>query len=46
MQRGCDPTANDVLPYCDTYNIHLYAALEEYPEKIGRFRQVAGGRPL
>ena len=39
-------TENDALPYMDTYNIHLYASLDQYDDFIGRFRAVAGGRPM
>lgn len=41
-----DIAANDVLPYCDTFNFHHYRPLEDYPSLYESFRHVAGPRPL
>ncbi|MGB9689002.1 hypothetical protein [Thermogutta sp.] len=41
-----DIAANDVLPYCDTFNFHHYRPLEDYPSLYESFRQIAGPRPL
>lgn len=41
-----DIAANDILPYCDTFNFHHYRPLEEYPALYESFRRISGGRPL
>jgi hypothetical protein len=41
-----DIAANDILPYCDTFNFHHYRPLEDYPSLYESFRQIAGPRPL
>lgn len=41
-----DIAANDILPYCHTFNFHHYRPLEDYPALYESFRRVCGGRPL
>jgi hypothetical protein len=41
-----DLAANEAWPYFDTFNLHHYAAVEEYPRIYARFRAASAGRPL
>jgi hypothetical protein len=41
-----DLNENAVWPYFDTFNLHHYAAFDEYPKIYADFRAVSAGRPL
>ena len=38
--------ANQAWPYFDTFNLHHYAAVSQYPTIYADFRAVSAGRPL
>jgi hypothetical protein len=38
--------ANQAWPYFDTFNLHHYAAVSQYPNIYADFRAVSAGRPL
>jgi hypothetical protein len=38
--------ANQAWPYFDTFNLHHYAAVSQYPSIYADFRAVSAGRPL
>lgn len=37
---------NEAWPYFDTFNLHHYAPLENYPRLYADFRAVSAGKPL
>jgi hypothetical protein len=41
-----DLHANEAWPYFDTFNLHHYASLANYPRIYADFRDVSAGRPL
>ncbi len=41
-----DLQANDVWPYFDTFNLHHYAPIRDYPALYADFRAVSAGKPL
>ena len=41
-----DFQANQPWPYFDTFNLHHYAPVDQYPQIYERFRAVCSGRPL
>ena len=41
-----DLHANQAWPYFDTFNLHHYAATDQYPAIYAAFRSVSAGRPL
>jgi hypothetical protein len=41
-----DFEANETWPYFDTFNLHHYEPLENYPKLYADFRAVATGKPL
>jgi hypothetical protein len=41
-----DFQANRVWPYFETFNLHHYEPLEQYPKLYAGFRAVSAGRPL
>jgi len=38
--------ANEAWPYFDTFNLHHYEPLQDYPRLYADFRAVSGGKPL
>ncbi len=49
IRRGAtlrDFQDNEVWPYFDTFNLHNYEPLENYPALFADFRAVSGGRPM
>jgi len=41
-----DLQTNEAWPYFDTFNLHHYAKLADYPKLYADFRAVSAGRPL
>ncbi len=41
-----DFSENEVWPYYDTFNLHHYEPLKNYPALYADFRAVSGGRPM
>ncbi|MEY2429422.1 MAG: hypothetical protein QOJ40_2307 [Verrucomicrobiota bacterium] len=41
-----DFNANFAWPYFDTFNLHHYCVLEEYPAVYAAFRAISAGKPL
>jgi hypothetical protein len=41
-----DFQANEAWPYFDTYNLHHYEPLENYPSLYASHRAVSGGKPM
>ena len=41
-----DLAENEAWPYFDTFNLHHYAPVREYPRIYAAFREVSAGRPL
>jgi len=41
-----DFAANEAWPYFDTFNLHHYEPLQDYPRLYADFRAVSGGKPL
>jgi hypothetical protein len=41
-----DFQANETWPYFDTFNLHHYEPLENYPSLYADFRAVSGGKPM
>jgi len=41
-----DLNANQAWPYFDTFNLHHYSPLDEYPKLYADFRAVSAGKPL
>ena len=37
---------NEAWPYFDTFNLHHYESLQNYPKLYTEFRAVSGGRPM
>jgi hypothetical protein len=41
-----DFDANEAWPYFDTFNLHCYEGLQQYPKAFADFRAVSAGKPL
>ncbi len=41
-----DFVANEAWPYFDTFNLHHYEPLQNYPQLYADFRAVSGGKPM